>query len=160
MAFDYAAFKAGWKAGCRKYGIDPVQGATSYQVALVKAEQAKAQYNQRARWWAEDSARAIWQAWPEPLELPPFAAVTMDRLGLLVQPLFQPASDTEIAVMRSIGRQARQPDDRAVQVEVDGEEVDMVTLRDLWQEVRRELFDELTPRQQSWLPEMRVIVGG
>ena len=36
--FDYAAFKREWRRLAAERGIDPVEGATSYQVALVKAE--------------------------------------------------------------------------------------------------------------------------
>lgn len=40
-------------AGClQQHGIDPVEGATSYQVANLRAERRKAE--PRSLWWAED----------------------------------------------------------------------------------------------------------
>lgn len=57
--FDLTAFKAGWRAACSKYGVDPVEGATSYQVAAYKADVEKAR-KQAARtyWWRQDPG--IW----------------------------------------------------------------------------------------------------
>lgn len=40
--FDYASFKAELRAAALKRGIDPIEGATSYQAALVQAEQRTA----------------------------------------------------------------------------------------------------------------------
>lgn len=37
MTFDYAAFKQGWRKLAATHGFDPVEGPTSYQIALVKA---------------------------------------------------------------------------------------------------------------------------
>lgn len=43
MAFDEAAFRAGWRALAARHGFDPVEGATSYQLALIRAGQRPAQ---------------------------------------------------------------------------------------------------------------------
>ncbi len=39
--FDYADFKTRWRALAAKHHFDPVEGATSYQIALIKAETAQ-----------------------------------------------------------------------------------------------------------------------
>lgn len=44
---------AGFREACQRRGVDPHTGATSYQVALYKAEQAKAKARRHAsHWWA------------------------------------------------------------------------------------------------------------
>lgn len=41
-SFDYAAFKAGWLAGCEKYHIDPATGPTSFTICNLTADANKA----------------------------------------------------------------------------------------------------------------------
>ncbi len=54
MAFDIEAFKRAWREKCATAGIDPVEGATAYQVANLVAERRTAV--PRSCWWAEDDA--------------------------------------------------------------------------------------------------------
>lgn len=49
MAFDYAAFKAKWQQLAAERGIDPVNGATSFQVATAKADEQKRTHHARQR---------------------------------------------------------------------------------------------------------------
>jgi len=53
MAFDLVAYKRHWRELCEKHGIDPVEGATTYQVVNVRVEQRKAEPS--SCWWAEDA---------------------------------------------------------------------------------------------------------
>lgn len=48
--FDYDEFVRGFHAACARRGIDPQEGATSYEVVLVLADEAEARrvYDQ---WW-------------------------------------------------------------------------------------------------------------
>ncbi len=50
--FDYAEFVEGYREACGEWGIDPVEGATSYQVVRVRAEQQRlAESRSERRWW-------------------------------------------------------------------------------------------------------------
>ena len=60
MAFDYQAFKRAWRERCAENGIDPVEGATAYQVVNARAQQRNAE--PRSCWWAEDDA--LWHFAP------------------------------------------------------------------------------------------------
>lgn len=61
MAFNLEAFKRAWRERCAEHGIDPVEGATGYQVANLRAERRKAE--PKSCWWAEDAA--LWyEAYP------------------------------------------------------------------------------------------------
>lgn len=54
--FDYAALKAGFQEACQRRGVNPETGATSYQVALIKADLAKARAWRRcSSWWMHSS---------------------------------------------------------------------------------------------------------
>lgn len=51
--FDYPSFRARFHDAAVARGIDPVAGATSYQVALLKADCAKeAKRRANRNWWA------------------------------------------------------------------------------------------------------------
>lgn len=52
--FDYAAFKQQWLTRCKELKIDPAVGPTSYQVALLKAEQEIERKRKLAGWWDVD----------------------------------------------------------------------------------------------------------
>jgi hypothetical protein len=43
---DIAAFIKAWRSACIERGVDPVEGATGFQVASLRAEQSKAMHNQ------------------------------------------------------------------------------------------------------------------
>lgn len=47
MTFDLAAFKQEWRRLAKARGVDPVEGATSFQVADYKADEAKRTHNAR-----------------------------------------------------------------------------------------------------------------
>jgi hypothetical protein len=75
--FNYDEFVRGWRAACTRRGIDPAEGATSYQVATLVAERRKAAAKQHCaqdRWWqkhtfwfccppyhSDTEADALWQ---------------------------------------------------------------------------------------------------
>jgi hypothetical protein len=76
--FDYAAYVEGYRAACEAWGIDPVRGATGYQVVHVLAERERRLWEAQSRaergWWldhefwldcapyrSETEADAIWQ---------------------------------------------------------------------------------------------------
>jgi hypothetical protein len=54
MAFHLEAFKRAWREKCAQHGIDPVEGATGYQVANLLAERRKAA--PKSDWWTDDDA--------------------------------------------------------------------------------------------------------
>lgn len=60
FTFDEQTFKRRWRDLCAQTGIDPVEGATAYQVANLKAERRKAE--PRSCWWASDST--LWEESP------------------------------------------------------------------------------------------------
>lgn len=42
-AFDLAAYKARWRAACAAWDVDPIEGATGYQVVHIKVAQLQAE---------------------------------------------------------------------------------------------------------------------
>lgn len=55
--FDYDTFVRGFRAACARRGIDPLEGATLYQVVRVRAEAAQSRPTDR--WWQR---HALWVA--------------------------------------------------------------------------------------------------
>ncbi len=56
--FDHDEFVRGFRAACTRRGIDPLEGATLYDVVRVLAEQAEARRT-RDRWWKRHK---LWRA--------------------------------------------------------------------------------------------------
>lgn len=130
LKFNYSDFKRKWKERAAHFGIDPEYGASSYQVALVTAEARK-----RAT-WARMSYRwdgLPWWANPDMWE--------EDR----------PRDRTEKAALANMQAAAKR-----LQPQQEEElPVDMLTLRELWVEVKREIARDLTAPERDllqWLP--------
>lgn len=70
MPFDIEALKTEWRARCQERGIDPAAGATTYQVANVLADRARATHHARMAALVEahafqhaPSSRIIFHQW-------------------------------------------------------------------------------------------------
>ncbi len=51
-AFNYDEFLVKFRTACAQHGIDPVEGATSYQVVHLVVDQRRARWNPNLnRWW-------------------------------------------------------------------------------------------------------------
>lgn len=87
MSFDLAAFKKEWRKLADMVGVDPVEGATSYQVVAWKAACEKARKRAAQTDWWKDSliwfdpgwcpseveqdcyTRLFWQAWQHEIKI-------------------------------------------------------------------------------------------
>jgi hypothetical protein len=67
--FDEAAFKRRWRALCQAHETDPVEGATSYRVALTNARWLR---RPPGPWWRNADLWAEWEGydggWDRPVE--------------------------------------------------------------------------------------------
>ena len=73
QTFNYDAYMRDFRAACARRGIDPLQGATSYQVVHLLAEKQRAEQRRIARrteherWWARHD---LW------VDCPPYRSET------------------------------------------------------------------------------------
>lgn len=60
--FDRGEFVRGFRAACAQRGIDPLEGATSFEVVHVRSERRRGLgRTRRSRWWRQHS---LWLASP------------------------------------------------------------------------------------------------
>lgn len=131
VAFNYEQFKARWRAICDERKVDPVNGATSFQVAAYKAEVVEQGRREQAaaRAWAQPAAMDVLRDWPK-----------------VVNDIFEiEMSAVESAVMREVYRDAKRL--HGVPLPRRGEPL-LPTIREIWREVKAEmsLYD------LRWLP--------
>lgn len=137
MQFNAAAFKAGWREACRQRQIDPVEGATSFQVAAYKAElDEERRRRQPKRWMTPNGQWILYQ----------FQLENHDR--------------TEVAVL---GRLIDRKQLRLDQGFVSSEDVDVPAFCELWQEVkqemRRDIVHKVSLRDLQRLPRAAVVIA-
>ncbi|MBI1257596.1 MAG: hypothetical protein GC204_09010 [Chloroflexi bacterium] len=76
QTFNYDTYKRGFRAACAQRGIDPLAGATSYQVVHLLADHQRAEQRRIARrtrhalWW---SRHKLW------VDCPPYRSETEEE---------------------------------------------------------------------------------
>lgn len=124
MKFNSAAFKAEWREICKDREVDPVEGATSFQVAAYKAEVTEKwrRHPFFARRWARPSTIQFWQEY----EVMRGEVESADVYDVLL---------TAKRVMKKFnhGHSAESVETGDELIPVD------VAIREIWQEVTREM---------------------
>lgn len=145
MNFDYAAFKAGWLAGCEKYHIDPAAGPTSYTICNLRADQHKAAKGEEAALLTLTETRDVLMAW-----------LAIDRWGwgvdLVEWGLIRDLLKAAIGLAWKQSEPAMPLEELGVTAEG---EVALIGLAELWSSTRQELRDVMTLKQyEALLPTL------
>ena len=75
-SFNYDEYVRGFRAACVRRGIDPLEGATGYQVVHVVAEHRRAAWRHAAERQAAQQQRRWWQHHEMWLNCPPYRSET------------------------------------------------------------------------------------
>lgn len=146
MKFDSAAFKAAWREECEKREIDPVEGATSFQVAGYKAEVAE-QWRRHpffARRWARPETALFWQEF----EVLRSEVESSDVYDVLME-------SKRVARKLNYGQWVSvQPEEELIPVDV--------AVREIWdvlaREMRRDVVHQVPLRDLQSIPSAGVVV--
>ena len=135
-AFNYSAFKMGWRSAASARRIDPVVGntgleTTTYHASMVSAEQME---------WGRAISALFWFTHYKP-------ARDVGKCN----------GSCEWSALDAVEREARVRCTQPVRDLTLAEAVAVFDLRELWQEVRREIVAETPARELRWI-QMRLPV--